>query len=127
MPTGTWNLAVDLSDPRDEEDKPITFRNLDVTSVERELRGFRSSRVEVLGRTALRIRAEIDGGSGREAADQLWHVIEKVFYTERDRRLFWSMRIRFLEASSGSSASAGALGPPPPRAGLRRRTDPQLR
>ncbi|HEY4845284.1 MAG TPA: hypothetical protein VII89_06290 [Candidatus Dormibacteraeota bacterium] len=67
MPTGTWNLAVDLSDPRDEEDKPITFRNLDVTSVERELRGFRSSRVEVLGRTALRIRAEIDGGSGREA------------------------------------------------------------
>jgi hypothetical protein len=93
-PVGTWTIVLDLTDPLDVEDKPVTFRTLDAASFQSHLRPFRAATIERTGRTGLRIRAKIDAASPREASDQLWLVIEKVFYPDSARPQFGSINVR---------------------------------
>jgi hypothetical protein len=92
-PVVTWNVVVDLADPLDVEGKPITFRTFDTAAVQPHLRAFRAVTIESVGRTGLRIRAEIDAPSPRAARDQLWQVIDRVFYPDSARRQFGSIKV----------------------------------
>jgi hypothetical protein len=93
VPVSTWKVVVDLTDPLDVDGKPVTFRTFDQAAVQPQLRAFRAATIESAGRTGLRIRAEIDASSPREASDQLWQVIERVLYPDSDRRQFGSVKV----------------------------------
>ena len=106
---GTWKVVVDLTDPLDVEGKPITFRNFDATAVQAQLKAFRAAAIESPGRTGLRIRAEIDAPSPREATEQLWQVIERVSYPDSARPLFGSINVHMSVTPAVSPAKQ--LGP----------------
>src|ERR1700693_2713611 len=92
LAVSAWKVVVDLTDPLDVDGKPVTFRTFDQAAVRSQLRAFRAATIESAGRTGLRIRAEIDASSPREASDQLWQMIERVLYPA-DRRQFGSVKV----------------------------------
>jgi hypothetical protein len=109
VPVGTWNVVVDLTDPLDVEGKPITFRTFNAAAAQAQLKAFRVAAIERAGRTGLRIRAEIDAPSPRQASDQLWQVIDRVFYPDAARQ-FGSIAVHMSVTPAVSPAKGLGSG-----------------
>jgi hypothetical protein len=88
-----WTVVVELSEPLSVEEEPTRFFESDRQPVEDRVSAFRLARVELAGRVTLRISAEVEGRHQFEATDQLWSVIEKVFYPDPEHLRFWSMKV----------------------------------
>lgn len=88
-----WTVVVELSEPLNVEDEPTRFFESDRQLAEQSLSAFRLARVELAGRATLKISAEVEGRHQFEATDQLWSVIERVFYPDPEHLRFWSMKV----------------------------------
>jgi hypothetical protein len=88
-----WTVIVELSEPFSVEEEPTRFYESDRQSVEQRVSAFRLARVELAGRVTLKISAEVEGRHQFEATDQLWSVIETVFYPDPEHLRFWSMKV----------------------------------
>jgi hypothetical protein len=88
-----WAVVVELSEPLSVKEEPTRFYESDRQSVEERVSAFRFARVELAGRVTLIISAEVEGRHQFEATDQLWSVVEKVFYPDPGHLRFWSMKV----------------------------------